>query len=135
MSCVLAATPSCTVAGLAIGASEPHYVTELPARDALETSSPPLTVGENVRLKTVGTTDWVHGKYLGDRNRAFVLGKRTGDRVIPYDQITDLEIERGSYAGTGLAIGLVVDVVGVTVVAAVASQGFPSHGSMIGPIR
>jgi hypothetical protein len=114
-ACLLAATPSCTLAGALIGSAEPRYATELPTPDAAEQRGQPLTVGDGVRLKMVGTSGWVRGKYRGDRNGALLLGSDGVDEAIPYDQIRILQVERGSYAGEGLAIGLAVDLVVVIV--------------------
>ena len=34
----------------------------------------PLDVGDSVRLRTNGDTEWMHGTYDGDRGRSLVLG-------------------------------------------------------------
>lgn len=129
MLCVLAATPSCTAVGAVVGFAVPHYATETPAPDATDQSSRPLKIGDDVRLKTVGGSDWVHGKYRGERGGALLLGNREGEQSIAHDQISILQIKRGNYSDEGAVIGLGVDMVVIVVVGSVLAAKSRSDGT------
>lgn len=116
---LLATSTGCGLIGMGVGSAVPRSET------IVVTSETPLPeIGERVRVHVTragGSDEWIAGRYDGVREGAFIVSNSSGEHAIVIGSIREIEKRRGSYWGTGLAIGVVIDVIvtGALVAAAV----------------
>ncbi len=140
VTALLQTTPGCTFVGAGIGSQYPRYETvpaerlsAFPRGKTVEVDAKRVTWQRAGVTRTVVAQGPLRGKIVNNFSGTLVLGTDSGwNGTVERQDAVEVRVQKGSYAGAGAAVGILVDLAILTAVAASAAGSFSMQPSSSG---